>query len=138
MKRHKPLLFRTSKADQDMLDFPTFFNRCFVDEAGQWAGWAARIENESGHVSNWHHHPASDTYVFIIRGSLTIHFGVDGAESIQAHSGDLLHIPAQVVHRETTSPESALDAIVFRIGGPPESVDVDSPVEFNKDTSKAE
>lgn len=127
MKPKRPLVFHSSKSAKDAVGFPPTGEHHFVDDQGRWAGWAARITNERGHVSGWHHHPESDTYVLVISGTLTISYGDNGAENIEARPGDLVLIPSGVVHRETTSPESDLDAFVFRIGGPPETIDVDSP-----------
>ena len=36
-------------------------------------------------------------------------------------------VPAQTIHRETTSPDADLEAFVLRIGGEPEHVNVDGP-----------
>ena len=91
---------------------------------GRWASW---IRNEAGDMSGWHHHAANDTYVYVSRGSLTFHFGPGGAESIEAHAGDFVIIPAQTIHRETTGPDADLEAFVIRAGGDPEHVSVDGP-----------
>src|SRR5919108_6329184 len=56
--------------------------RHLFDRDGRWAGWAGWIRNEAGKASSWHHHAANDTYVYIIRGSLTTFFGPGGTESV--------------------------------------------------------
>jgi uncharacterized RmlC-like cupin family protein len=90
--------------------------------------WADSIRNEAGDVSEWHHHAANDTYVYVIRGSVTIDFGPGGADSIVARAGDFFIVPSKAIHRETTSPESELAAFVIRVGGgEPEHVAVDGP-----------
>ncbi len=43
---------------------------------GRWADW---IRNEAGDVSGWHHHADNDTYVYVLRGSVSIDFGPGGA-----------------------------------------------------------
>jgi uncharacterized RmlC-like cupin family protein len=106
---------------------PGMEQRLFFDPAGRWAGWAGWIRNEAGEVSPWHHHPVSDTYVYVIRGSLTIHFGPGGAESVVARAGDFFFIPSHTIHRETTSSDTDLEAFVLRFGREPEHVNVDGP-----------
>ena len=101
--------------------------RQYADPDGRWSGWSGWIRNEAGDVSEWHHHAANETFVYVIRGSITIEFGPDGAESIEAHAGDFFHVPAGTIHRETTGQESDLEAFVLRIGQEPEYVDVDGP-----------
>jgi mannose-6-phosphate isomerase-like protein (cupin superfamily) len=91
---------------------------------GRWAAW---IRNHAGEVSDWHHHADNDTYVYVSRGSLTFDFGMDGAERVVARAGDFVIVPAQTIHRETTSPDADLEAFVLRIGGEPEHVNVDGP-----------
>ena len=62
--------------------------------------WAAWIRNDAGDVSNWHHHAANDTYVYVSRGSLTFEFGTGGAERVVASAGDFVIVPAQTIHRD--------------------------------------
>jgi uncharacterized RmlC-like cupin family protein len=91
---------------------------------GRWADW---IRNDAGDASGWHHHAGNETYVYVGRGSLTIHFGPGGADSVVARAGDFIHVPAGTIHRETTGKDSDLDAFVLRFGGEPEQVVVDGP-----------
>ena len=101
--------------------------RRYLDRDGRWVGWAGWIQNEAGAVSAWHHHATNDTHVYVIRGSVTIDFGPGGVESIVAAAGDFFIVPAQTIHRETTSHDSDLEAFVVRVGGEPEHIDVDGP-----------
>ena len=78
-------------------------------------------------MSGWHHHAANDTYVYVIRGSVTIEFGPDGGQRVEAHAGDFFLVPPQTIHREMTGPDADLDAFVVRVGGEPERVAVDGP-----------
>ena len=91
---------------------------------GRWADW---IRNDAGDASGWHHHASNETYVYVGRGSLTIHFGPGGSDSIVARAGDFIHVPAGTIHREITGADSDLDAFVLRFGGEPEQVMVDGP-----------
>ena len=101
--------------------------RFVYDRDGRWLGWAGWIRNAAGDVGGWHHHADNDTYVYVIRGSVTIDFGPDGSESVVARAGDFFIVPAQTIHRETTSSEADLEAFVFRVGGEPEHVEVGGP-----------
>jgi mannose-6-phosphate isomerase-like protein (cupin superfamily) len=94
------------------------------EREGRWAAW---IRNDAGDVSDWHHHAANDTYVYISRRSLTIHFGPGGSESVEARAGDFVFVPPHTIHRETTGPDMDLEAFVIRIGGEPEHVGFDGP-----------
>jgi uncharacterized RmlC-like cupin family protein len=101
--------------------------RHFFDRDGRWIGWADWIRNDAGDVNDWHHHAGNDTYVYVVRGSLTIDFGPGGRESVAAGAGDFIVIPSGTVHRETTGQDAGLEAFVLRIGGEPEHVNVDGP-----------
>ena len=97
------------------------------DPDGRWIGLSGWITNEAGDVSGWHHHAANDTYVYVIRGSITIEFGPGGGERIEARAGDFFLVPADTIHREATSPDGDLEAFILRVGREPEYVGVDGP-----------
>lgn len=97
------------------------------DPDGRWIGWSGWITNAPGDVSGWHHHAANATYVYVIRGSITVEFGPGGTSRIEASAGDFFIVPEHTVHRETTAADGDLEAFVFRIGSEPEYVDVDGP-----------
>jgi uncharacterized RmlC-like cupin family protein len=91
---------------------------------GRWAAW---IRNDAGDVSDWHHHAANVTYVYVSRGSLTMESGPGEAERVVARAGDFVVVPPFAVHRETTGPDADLEAFVIRIGGEPEHIRLDGP-----------
>ena len=101
--------------------------RHFQDLDGRWIGWAGWIQNDAGDVSGWHHHSANETYVYVIRGSVTVEFGPGGRDRIVASAGDLFIVPSDTVHRELTSEDSDLEAFIVRVGGEPEEVVADQP-----------
>jgi uncharacterized RmlC-like cupin family protein len=101
--------------------------RQHFDADGRWVGFTGWIRNEAGDVSGWHHHAANDTYVYVIRGSVTIEFGPGGAERVEARAGDFFLVPPETIHRELTGPDADLEAFVLRVGGEPEHVGVDAP-----------
>jgi uncharacterized RmlC-like cupin family protein len=101
--------------------------RHFHDRDGRWVGWAGWIQNDAGDVSGWHHHAVNDTYVYVMRGSVTVEFGRGGSERIVAGPGDFFIVPADTVHRELTGEGSDLEAFIVRVGGEPEEVAADGP-----------
>ena len=104
---------------------PGMEERQHLGHDGRWAGWSGWIRNEAGDVSGWHHHAANDTYVYVIRGSVTIEFGPGGAERVEARAGDFFLVPSQTIHRELTAPGADLEAFVLRVGSQPDRVGVD-------------
>lgn len=101
--------------------------RHHLDPDGRWVGWSGWIRNEAGDVSDWHHHAANDTSVYVIRGSVTIEFGPSGNDRVEARAGDLFLVPPRAIHRELTGSDEDLEAFIVRVGGEPEQVDVDGP-----------
>lgn len=126
MNQLKPAIIQPQSSISEST-IPQFKRRLFFDRDGRWAGWAGRIQNDAGHVSSWHIHPASDTFVYVIRGSIKIEFGLNGEETFDAFAGDFFIIPAGTIHRESTAHDSDLDALVFRVGDEPEQVEVEGP-----------
>jgi uncharacterized RmlC-like cupin family protein len=94
----------------------------FTDPATGFLGWADHIVNAAGDISVWHQHPASETFVYVIRGTLTVRFGAGGHDSVVVRPGELLRIPAGTVHQEQTGPDEDLEALVLRIGRMPEQI----------------
>jgi uncharacterized RmlC-like cupin family protein len=103
--------------------------RHFVDPDGRWIGWAGWIQNEAGDVSGWHHHATNVTYVYVIRGSVTVEFGPGGGDRVVAGAGDFFIVPADTVHRELTGDDADLEAYIVRVGGEPEEVDAVRPTD---------
>jgi uncharacterized RmlC-like cupin family protein len=97
------------------------------DADGRWVGLSGWIQEDADEMSGWHHHAANDTFVYVIRGSVTTEFGPGGADHIEARAGDLFFIPSITIHRERTGSERDFEAFILRIGGQPERVDVDGP-----------
>lgn len=115
------------RPEERMPEPPGTEGRQFHDADGRWVGWASWIQNEAGDVSGWHHHAANATYVYVIRGSVTVDFGPGGGERIVARAGEFFIVPPETIHRETTSQDADLEAFVIRVGGEPEHVNVDGP-----------
>ena len=101
--------------------------RKHVDRDGRWVGISGWIQNDAGDVSGWHHHAANDTFVYVIRGSVTIEFGPGESDRIEGRAGDFFFVPPNTIHREITGSETDLEAIILRIGSEPEHVEVAGP-----------
>jgi uncharacterized RmlC-like cupin family protein len=98
--------------------------RQLLEDGDRWLGW---VRTEPALAGGWHHHGDRDTYVYVLRGTITIEYGAGGREEVTAHSGDLIFNPAGVVHRETTGPSEPGESFVIRIGPGPLNVNVDGP-----------
>jgi uncharacterized RmlC-like cupin family protein len=98
--------------------------RQLFERNGRWAGW---IRTDAGVAGGWHHHGQHDSYIYILRGSLTIDYGPGGWESVLVTAGDFIFIPAGIVHRETTSPDGDVEAFLVRVGDGSQLVNLDGP-----------
>lgn len=87
--------------------------------------WIGRATSEPGVTSGWHHHGQHETYFYVLAG--TTRMDIAGGESFDVRAGDFAHVPAGVVHRETSIGDVTLDAIVVRIGSGPQVFPVADP-----------
>jgi uncharacterized RmlC-like cupin family protein len=91
---------------------------------GVWAGFSAF---PGGATTGWHHHGDYATYAYITDGSMTVEYGPDGTEVAHVATGDFVHIPAHLVHRESV-PDEGGSGVVVRVGGVgPTVFNVDGP-----------
>jgi uncharacterized RmlC-like cupin family protein len=98
--------------------------RELLDDGERWVGW---VETEPGIAGGWHHHGDRHSYVYVVRGTVTIEFGPGGRESVTAGAGDLIFNPARMVHREITGPGEPAEVFIVRVGPGPLNVNVDGP-----------
>jgi uncharacterized RmlC-like cupin family protein len=98
--------------------------RQLVAHADRWVGW---VKTDAGVAGGWHHHGERDSYVYVLRGTITIEYGGGGREHMTAAAGDLIFNPARMVHREITAPDQPAELLVMRIGAGPQNVNVDGP-----------
>jgi uncharacterized RmlC-like cupin family protein len=89
--------------------------------------WVGYVRTEPGAKSGWHHHGDTDTYVYVLRGSMDLEFGPGGRERVAGTVGDFIHVPRGAIHREGTAPDQAGEAVVVRVGSGPPVVPVDGP-----------
>jgi mannose-6-phosphate isomerase-like protein (cupin superfamily) len=88
--------------------------------------WIGHVETQPGEWSGWHHHGETDTYLYVLDGSLEFEFGTDG-DHVAVGRGDFAHVPAGVVHRERTASGRPGDIVLVRVGRGPAVVNVDGP-----------
>jgi uncharacterized RmlC-like cupin family protein len=89
--------------------------------------WAGFVRTEPQTASGWHHHGDHDTIAFVVSGSLRFEFGAGGSEAVLAAVGDFVHVPARLVHRESTPSDEACEVVVVRVGSGDSNVNVDGP-----------
>ena len=95
-----------------------------IEAGGLWSGL---LTTEPHATSGWHHHGDHETSIYVVDGSLRMEFGPGGGQVVEAGSGDFLHVPAHVVHREGNPGDAAAHAVVSRSGHGPVTINVDGP-----------
>jgi uncharacterized RmlC-like cupin family protein len=96
--------------------------RQLLDHDDCWVGW---VRTDAGLAGGWHHHGARDSYIYVLRGSVTIEWGDAGREQVTAVAGDFIFNSAGMVHREITAPGEPADLFVVRVGTGPQNFNVD-------------
>ncbi len=77
--------------------------------------WAGQVVTEPGTSSGWHHHDASSSMLYVVRGVLRLECeGVEGW--LDAVAGDYVQVPAFTVHRESNPGREASLAVIARAG----------------------
>ena len=94
-----------------------------LDAGDRWFGYVRTAARLAG---GWHTHGDRDSYIFMVRGSMHVDGGAGGRDRVTAHAGDLVHVPAGMVHREVTDGEAA-EAFLLRLGSGPLNLNVDGP-----------
>ena len=85
------------------------------------------MRTDAGLAGGWHPHGARDSYIYVLRGTVTIEYGLAGRTRVTAVAGDFIFNPARMVHRETTAPDEPAELFVVRVGTGPQNVNVDGP-----------
>ena len=85
------------------------------------------MRSDEGFAGGWHHHGDRDSYIYVLRGRVTIEYGPVGREAVSAAAGDFIFNPAGMVHREITAPGEPAEFFVVRVGSGPQNVNVDGP-----------
>ena len=89
--------------------------------------WVGFVRSEAGVRSGWHHHGDTDTYFYVLRGSVELEFGPGGRERLRVEAGDFAHVPRGVIHREGTTADEPGEIALVRIGSGPPVVNVEGP-----------
>ncbi len=89
--------------------------------------WVGFVRSEAGVRSGWHHHGETDTYFYVLRGTIELEFGPGGRERLRVEAGDFAHVPRGVIHREGTTAEEPGELALVRIGSGPPVVNVEGP-----------
>ena len=125
MERARPIVVRAvDAAVAPGPPTPGMERRQILDYADTWVGW---VRTDAGLAGGWHHHGERETYVYVLRGTLSIDFGPGGREQVSAGAGDVIYNPARMVHREVTSPDGPAEAFVVRVGSGPQNVNDEGP-----------
>lgn len=103
---------------------PGMDRRQLLDHDDRWVGW---VRTDAGLAGGWHHHGARDSYIYVLRGRVTIDYGPGGRSRVTAAAGDVIVNPAGMVHRETTAADEPAEMFVVRIGHGPQNVNVEGP-----------
>jgi len=125
MEQARPIVVRPDEgATPPGPPTPGMDRRQLFDHADCWVGW---VRTDAGLAGGWHHHGARDSYIYVLRGRVTIEYGPTGREQVTAVAGDFIFNPAHMVHREITAPGDPAEFFVIRAGTGPQNVNVDGP-----------
>jgi uncharacterized RmlC-like cupin family protein len=89
--------------------------------------WVGYVRSEPGVWSGWHHHGETDTYFYVLRGTIKLEFGPGGSEGLAVRAGDFAHVPAGLIHREGTTSDEAGELVLVRLGSGEPVVNVGGP-----------
>jgi uncharacterized RmlC-like cupin family protein len=89
--------------------------------------WSGLVHTEPGATSGWHHHGAHETSLYVVSGAMRLEFGPGGRSVVDAGPGDFVHVPANVVHRESNPTGQRATAVIARAGVGVPTVNVDEP-----------
>ena len=95
-----------------------------IDIAGLWSGL---VHTEPGATSGWHHHGEHETSLYVLSGSMRLEYGPGGESVVDAGSGAFVHVPPDVVHRESNPTDRVATALIARAGVGVPTVNVDGP-----------
>jgi uncharacterized RmlC-like cupin family protein len=87
--------------------------------------WLGTTAPPAGQVSGVHHHGASETAVYVLRGRITLFFGEGLRERLELQAGDFGFVPAWAIHAEGNLGAEAAEVVLAR--STPEAIAVDLP-----------
>ncbi len=62
--------------------------------------WAGTFLVEPGARTGIHHHGSQETVAYVLEGEAYVEWGERGEHSVTVRTGDFLHVPAWLPHRE--------------------------------------
>jgi uncharacterized RmlC-like cupin family protein len=80
-------------------------------------------------MSGWHHHGDNVTIGYVVEGTVTLEFGVDGHERVEVGPGEYFRVPEHVVHREGNMSSKPGQVVLVRVGDGPVVFPADGPDE---------
>jgi len=88
--------------------------------------WGGMFLVEPGAQTGIHHHGSQETVAYVLEGESYIQWGERGENSLTARTGDFIHVPAWLVHREINrSKDTPFRWVVIR--STPEPIVVNLP-----------
>ena len=82
--------------------------------------WGGTFLVAPGAQTGIHHHGSQETIVYVLEGESIVQWGECGEHSVSVRTGDFLHVPARLVHREINpSSEKPFRWIVVRSSSTP-------------------
>lgn len=78
-------------------------------------------------MSGWHHHGDNVTLGYVLKGELTLEYGLGGRDRVVVNEGEYFQVPKHSVHREGNMTSDTGEAILVRIGEGPVVFPVDGP-----------
>lgn len=108
----------------DSAPTPGMTRRSAVAREGLWSGLVTAAPSMA---SGWHHHGDNDTVIYVLEGSLRFEFGPGGERSAEGRTGDFVHVPARLVHRESNPQDREARLVITRAGSGPATVNVEGP-----------
>lgn len=85
----------------------------------------ARIAGET--TTDWHHHGDHHDFAYVVEGQVTLEFGPEGSEVLDARAGEFIHIPPRTVHRDRNPVDQEAIVVTSLVGSGPLVVNVDGP-----------
>ena len=81
------------------------------DSRGLWIGYVSSPPGPSGA----HHHGDAESGIYVLNGTIRMHFGDGLEQSVAAESGDFIYVPPNTVHvEENLSADTPAELIVAR------------------------
>jgi uncharacterized RmlC-like cupin family protein len=78
--------------------------------------WSGLAHLEPSAATEWHHHGRHETSLYVVSGTVRLEFGRQGADALEATTGDFVHVPAGIVHRELNTGSTPAITVMTRAG----------------------